>query len=124
MTGGDGEHLHGSDVFERSYWGGGDYATWLDYSNSLPPGLLQRYYVYAQPARHTDNVGTGIARIQIWRPTAVVESQSQLPYQSPPRQRRAAFQLVWHARVLLLPCNATHGALHAVRTMGIEHTPM
>jgi len=96
--------VYGSDVFERSYWGGGDYSTWLDYSNSLPPGLLQRYYVYAQPAQHTDNVGTGVARIQIWR-------QSRPP--SPVSARRA-FQLVWQARVLLLPCDALRGALHTV----------
>jgi len=93
--------VYGSDVRERSYWGGGDYSAWVDFSNSLPPGLLQRYYVYAQPTSNTDVIGTAISRIQIWRQTRT------------PAFRRA-FQLVWQRRVLVLPCNRTHGALLAV----------
>ena len=93
--------VYGSDVRERSYWGGGDHSAWIDYSNSLPPGLLQRYYVYAQPTLNTDNIGTAISRIQIWR-------------QVRSRSSRHAFQLVWQRRVRVLPCNVTHGALHEV----------
>ena len=91
--------IYGSDVVERSYWGGGDYSSWLDLTNSLPPGLLQRYYVFAQPSAHTDNVGTAVVRIQVWRPV--------------PSAHRA-FQLVWQRRILLLPCDHNHGALHTV----------
>jgi len=102
--------VYGSDVVERSYWGGGDYSSWIDLTNSLPPGLLQRYFVFAQPTADTNNVGTAVVRIQIWR-------QINSPAQS--LSPRRAYQLVWQRRVLLLPCNATHGALHAVR---LQHT--
>jgi len=98
MNSGD---VYGSDVLERSYWGGGDYSSWIDYSNSLPPGLLQRYYIYVQPTAYTDTVGTAIVRIQIWR-------------QSRWQSSRTAFQLVWQKRILALPCNKSHGALHVV----------
>jgi len=95
--------VYGSDVRQRADWGGADYSAWIDYSNSLPPGLLQRYYVYAQPTSNTDSIGTAISRIQIWR-------------QSPSLSIRA-FQLVWQRRILVLACNRTHGALHAVNTV-------
>ena len=96
-------HLYGSDVRERSYWGGEGYSAWIDYSNALPAGLLQRFYVFAQPAANTDSIGTAISRIQIWR-------------QIPSRSLRRTFRLVWQRRVLVLPCNGTHGALHSVFT--------
>jgi len=83
--------LYGSDVRQRSYWGGDFYSAWLDYSNSLPAGLLQRFYVFAQPAASTAGIGTAISRIQIWRP-------------SPSKSLRRAFQLVWQRRILVLPC--------------------
>ena len=96
--------IYGSDVLQRSYWGGDFYSAWLDYSNSLPAGLLQRFYVFAQPAASTAGIGTAISRIQIWRP-------------SPSRSLRRAFQLVWERRILVLPCNRTHGALLTVRLL-------
>jgi len=83
--------VHGSDVRQRANWGGADYSAWIDYSNSLPPGLLQRYYVYAQPTSDMDNIGTAISRIQIWRPILSLSS-------------RRAFQLLWQRRILVLPC--------------------
>jgi len=95
--------LYGSDVRERAYWGGGDYSAWIDFSNSLLPGVLQRFYVFAQPSADTNNIGTAVSRIQIWR-------------QSPSTPAGRAFQLVWQRRVLMLPCNSTVGALHAVCT--------
>jgi len=93
--------IYGSEVRERSYWGGGQYSAWIDIGNSLPAGLLQRYYVFAQPAADTKHIGTAMARIQLWRPTAS-------------RSSRSAFQLVWQRRVLVLPYNRTHGALLVV----------
>jgi len=94
--------LYGSDVHSRQHWGDGDYSSWIDYSHPLPPGLLQRFYVFAQPTANTKNVGTAVSRIQIWRHSL---SKSQ-----------HAFQLVWQRRVLVLACNSSHGALHAVIT--------
>ena len=94
--------IYGSDVRERSFWGGGDYSSWIDFSNALPPGLLQRYLVFAHPTEHTDTIGTALVRIQIWR-------------QRLSKSTRRAFQLVWQRRVRVLPCNWTHGALLTVK---------
>jgi len=94
--------VYGSDVHVRSYWGGAGYSAWIDYSNALPAGLLQRFYVFAQPVANTDSIGTAISRIQIWR-------------QIHSRSLRRAFQLVWQRRIVVLPCNRTHGALSTVR---------
>ena len=96
-----GNGVYGSNVRERAYWGGGDYSAWIDFSNSLPPGLLQRFFVFAQPTANADRIGTAVSRIQIWR-------------QSSWKTSRRAFQLVWQRRVLVLPCNRTHGALRTV----------
>jgi len=96
-------YVHGSNVRARQYWGDSNYSSWIDYSNVLPTGLLQRYYVFAQPTGQTANIGTAIARIQIWR-------------EIPRKSYRYAFQLVWERRILVLPCNSTHGALHEVAT--------
>ena len=93
--------IYGSDVRKRSYWGGDSSTAWIDYSNSLPAGLLQRFYVFAQRTYDTEIIGTAISRIQIWR---------EIPLKS----SRRAFQLVWQRRILVLPCNITHGAFHAV----------
>jgi len=100
--------IYGSDVRERAYWGGGDYSAWIDFSNSLPPGLLQRFYVFAQPTAQTDVIGTAVSRIQIWR-------------QSPSTPTRRAFQLVWQRRVLVLPCDRNLGALHVVGDLRCGH---
>ena len=94
--------VYGSDARERRYWGGGDYSAWIDYGNSLPAGLLQRFYVFAQPTADTKRIGTGVSRIQVWRQRSNFKSYNR------------AFQLVWERRVLVLPCNSTHGALHVV----------
>ena len=94
--------IYGSDARERQYWGGGDYSAWIDYSNSLPTGLLQRFYVFAQPTADAKRIGTAVSRIQIWR-----EKRS--------RSWKRSFQLVWEKRIRVLPCNGTQGALLAVR---------
>lgn len=101
--------LYGSDVRQRAYWGGGDYSAWIDYSNSLPPGLLQRFYVFAQPSADTKKIGTAVSRIQIWR-------------QTPSTSSLRAFQLVWERRVLVLPCDRLRGALRTVGDLRHAHT--
>jgi len=103
-TKGEGD-LYGNDVFLRpSHLTTGANRSFIDIDNSLPAGVIERFYIYVHNVSSLDAQSRRI-RLQIWRRTD-------------PTLRR--FQLVWQ-QLINVTAGYSTGALYSVRTLQPIH---